>query len=220
MCCKFSYRWESRFINPRHLAVCICACIDVHFGHGLMHPTDGTVCNELICDNYLACWGKLKKMDPVEFYRVDVWRDMSACYCVNGAATSSQMKEEVDMFPAKCTPFIHLTFHRLSICYYSILSEGRSMRQVCLLLGPKRSCRLCLWFTYSSAPMEKKLVWEILIVLTDLQSRLEMNSCLPTPLSNTVRLSLSGREASNTCLSNGSITLHVRFLRLVWILVT
>lgn len=140
-----------------------------------------------------------KKKDPVEFYRVDVWRDMRVCYCVNGAAISSQMKEEVAMFPATCTPFIHLTFNSLSICYYSILSKGRSMRKVCILLGTERSCRLCLWFMYSGAPMEKKLVLEILIVLTDLQPRLEMSSCLPTPLSNTVRLRLSGREASNTC---------------------
>lgn len=94
---------------------------------------------------------------------------------------------------------IYSPYNRLSICYYSILPKGRSMRQVCILLGTERSCRLCLWFMYSGAPMEKKLVLEILIVLTDLQPRLEMNSCLPTPLSNTVRLRLSGREASNTC---------------------
>lgn len=133
------------------------------------------------------------------------------CYCVNGAAISSQMKEEVDMFPAKCRSFIYLTVNRLSICCYSILSKGRSIRQVCILLGTERSCRLCLWFLYSGAPMEKKPVLEILIVLTDLQPRLEMNSCLPIPLSNTVRLRLSGRGFTYLHLLNESITLLLFF---------
>lgn len=81
MCCRLSNRWESRFINSRHLAACFRACICVHFQH--VCATDGAVCNELICDNYWTCWGTKKKF--LMSFRVFVWRDGSVCCSVNGA---------------------------------------------------------------------------------------------------------------------------------------
>lgn len=59
----------------------------MHFVSVLMHLTDGTVCNELICDNYGSYWGKWRKKSPDEFKSmcVYVWRrpgGMRVCCCV------------------------------------------------------------------------------------------------------------------------------------------
>ena len=47
-------------------------------GRARVQLTDGTVCNELLCDNYGACWGKWreKKKSADEFGTVCV------CVCV------------------------------------------------------------------------------------------------------------------------------------------
>lgn len=59
ICCKLSYTWWLLLIpDNHHLAAVWFVC---GFGSACAQLTDGTVCNELLCDNYGACWGKWKK---------------------------------------------------------------------------------------------------------------------------------------------------------------
>lgn len=46
------------------MVVRVCAaaaCARGFHGRACVQLTDGTVCNELLCDNYGACWGKWEK---------------------------------------------------------------------------------------------------------------------------------------------------------------
>lgn len=65
ICCKLSYTWWLLLIPDNHHLAAVWLCTYVWFvcgfGSACAQLTDGTVCNELLCDNYGACWGKWKK---------------------------------------------------------------------------------------------------------------------------------------------------------------
>lgn len=118
-------------------AVCVCVC----FGYVRVQLTDGTVCNELLCDNYGACWGKLEK-------KKCWWVWESVCLCVNearsdervflcnactgvlcrcaGASRCCQLRGERGSGRRTFTATYHCYYY---ICYYWFMNRERKQKE-------------------------------------------------------------------------------------------